>query len=65
MYMETNNRATLEKKNLIDNSNKKAVTTMLAVLVFIVLAIIIVLFVYFSYDLIKTLFEKGLRGAFS
>jgi len=43
-------------------SKKKGISTMLAVLLFIALAFIIILFVYYGYDLIKGLFEKGFRG---
>ena len=45
--------------------NNKGAMSLLAVMVFIILAIIIVLFVYFGYDLIRTLLEKGVRGLFS
>ena len=38
---------------------------MLAVLVFIIFAFIIILFIYFGYDLIKSLFDKGFRGLIS
>lgn len=53
---------------MITGNNRKKMkgqNTYLAVIVFIVLAFIIILFIYYNYNLIQALFQKGFTGGFS
>jgi len=46
---------------MIRENKKKGINTMMAVLLFILLAFILVLFFYYGYNLIKNLLQRGFQ----